>query len=165
MMSLLLFVTVVGITAAAAAAAVVQFPVPSLLLPPFLCPAILSCDRKTWPILAQTVILTGGTTEMPGLNRRLQRELTKASRYAATARAFHFSQDLSFALEPTLIVRKPIPPSQKLARVCGRTHTLCRFFRRVFGVYGHPKYPFLKPLYNNPSKCDRKTWEASLTCW
>ncbi|CAM9609491.1 unnamed protein product [Ectocarpus fasciculatus] len=42
--------------------------------------SILSCDRKTWPILAQTVILTGGTTEMPGLNRRLQRELTKASR-------------------------------------------------------------------------------------
>ncbi|CAN0134245.1 unnamed protein product, partial [Hapterophycus canaliculatus] len=42
--------------------------------------SILSCERKAWPILAQTVILTGGTTELVGLNRRLQRELTKASR-------------------------------------------------------------------------------------
>ncbi|CAM9296192.1 unnamed protein product [Ectocarpus sp. 12 AP-2014] len=49
-------------------------------LPNTVLDSILSCDRKTWPVLAQTVILTGGTTEMPGLNRRLQRELTKASR-------------------------------------------------------------------------------------
>ncbi|CAM9974102.1 unnamed protein product [Ectocarpus sp. 6 AP-2014] len=49
-------------------------------LPNTVLDSILSCDRKTWPVLAQTVILTGGTTEMHGLNRRLQRELTKASR-------------------------------------------------------------------------------------
>eukprot|EP00752_Nemacystus_decipiens_P006185 g5581.t1 len=42
--------------------------------------SILSCERKAWKVLAQTIILTGGTTEMAGLNRRLQKELTKASR-------------------------------------------------------------------------------------
>ncbi|CAN0352037.1 unnamed protein product [Laminaria digitata] len=42
--------------------------------------SILACERKTWAILAQTVILTGGTTEMVGLNRRLQRELTRTAR-------------------------------------------------------------------------------------
>lgn len=42
--------------------------------------SILACDKRTRPLLAQTVILTGGTSELQGLNRRLQRELTKARR-------------------------------------------------------------------------------------
>eukprot|EP00903_Cladosiphon_okamuranus_P016371 g15098.t1 len=42
--------------------------------------SILACERKTWKVLAQTIILTGGTTELTGLNRRLQKELTKTSR-------------------------------------------------------------------------------------
>ncbi|CAM9761669.1 unnamed protein product [Pylaiella littoralis] len=42
--------------------------------------SIMSCERKTRAVLAQTIILTGGTTEMVGLNRRLQRELTRTSR-------------------------------------------------------------------------------------
>lgn len=69
---------IVAAAVVAAAASVAAVVAAAAVIPVVV--AILSCERKTQAVLAQTIILSGGTTEMVGLNRRLQRELTKTSR-------------------------------------------------------------------------------------